>query len=446
MTQSKTRGKSGWVTSPGGLVSALVPIVRARGGAWVGWSGTTGAAPAPFDAEGISNIPVPLKRGELASFYHGQCNSTFWPLYHDAIREPEYHRYWWSAYVDVNRRFAKKAAEVAAPGGLVWIHDYHLQLVPRMLRELRNDVTIGFFLHIPFPPTELFRRLPWRREIVDGLLGADMVGFQTRAATSNFRQLAASLVGAKGRGKRVELDGRSIEIGTFPISIDVAKFESVASRTEVQQRARKLGKSLRGNRTLLLAVDRLDYTKGIELRLKAFKEWLRRSEATGASRAVLVQVAVPSREQIAGYRELRSRVEELVGQINGEYGELGRVPVQYLRRNLPIEDLVAMYLAADVMLVTPLRDGMNLVAKEYVTSRLDHGGCLVLSEFTGAAEELRDALQVNPHDIDGVADQIERAIQIEPAEGRRRMRSMRRAVARHTVHDWASAYLEALAV
>jgi len=442
--RTTARGGDTWTTSPGGLVSALAPIVRERDGAWVGWTGVAGPAPPPFVASGITNLPVSISRAEVTDFYQGQCNSTFWPLYHDAVREPEYHRHWWVRYVEVNRRFAEATAQAAAPWAKVWVHDYHLQLVPAMLREMRSDVTIGFFLHIPFPPPELFRRLPWREAVIDGLLGSDVVGFQTRAARSNFLTLAARLIGAQREQGGVIHGGRRVRAGAFPISIDVERFANATGSPAVATRAEELRSSLGGGRKLFLGVDRLDYTKGIDLRLKAFREWLRRP-GSSIREAVLVQVAVPSREQIPGYQELRSRVEELVGQINGQFGEIGVAAVHYLRRNLPFEDLVALYRAADVMLVTPLADGMNLVAKEYVASRPDPSGVLVLSEFAGAVGELRAALLVNPHDVNGLAETMDHALHLPEPETRRRMRSLQHAVKSNTVYNWANRYLESLA-
>jgi trehalose 6-phosphate synthase len=384
------------------------------------------------------------RRSELTDFYQGQCNSTFWPLYHDSVREPEYHREWWARYVEVNRRFAEAAAQATAPWGRVWVHDYQLQLVPAMLRRIRQDISIGFFLHIPFPPPELFRRLPWRDEVIEGLLGADVVGFQTRASRNNFLTLASRLASAQREPGGVIYEGRRVRAGEFPVSIDVERFQRAAREPRVIERAEELRRQLGGGRKLILGVDRLDYTKGIDLRLEAFCEWLGRP-GSSIRDAVLVQVAVPSREQIPGYQELRSKVEQLVGRINGDYGEIGVAAVHYLRRNLAFDDLVALYRAADVMLVTPLADGMNLVAKEYVASRPDASGVLVLSEFAGAVDELRWALQVNPHDVDGLADTIEQALHLRPREMRRRMRSLQRAVEGNTVHDWANRYLPALA-
>jgi trehalose 6-phosphate synthase len=436
-------GKELWVSSPGGLVSALVPIARKARGAWIGWTGAAGDVPAPFRSEGIRNVPVAMSPADLAGSYHGVCNRTLWPLYHDAIRQPEYHRHWWDRYLEVNRRFAEAAAREAATGAAVWVQDYHLQLVPAMLRRLRPDLRIGFFLHIPFPPQELFLRLPWRRQIVEGLLGADVVGFQTRTGASNFLRLAQRLSSVARRGRRLDFDGRTIEVKAFPISIDAARFSSVADEPAVQERSEEMRRRMGQGRTILLGVDRLDYTKGIDLRLEAFQELLSSSRRS-VDDAVFIQVAVPSRERIVEYQELRSEVEELVGQINGQHAELGRVAVHYLRRTFPIEELVALYRAADVMIVTPLCDGMNLVAKEYVASRTDGDGVLVLSEFAGAAFELRSALLVNPHDVNGMAEAMEKGLSMPAGERRRRMKSLRRVVAGYTVHDWAKSFLGAL--
>ncbi|UCD23713.1 MAG: trehalose-6-phosphate synthase [Gemmatimonadota bacterium] len=441
--RAKTKGQATWEMSPGGLVSALKPFVEKAGGAWIGWTGTAGRAPDPFMHESIANIPVPINAAELKGFYQGVCNRTLWPLYHDAIRPAEYHRHWWIHYVEVNRRFAEAAAKAVAPGGLVWVHDYHLHLVPRMLRELRGDIRIGFFLHIPFPPEELFQRLPWRRQILEGTLGADVVGFQTKAGAQNFMRLAQHHSGTRGRGSRLQVGDRSVHVGVFPISIDYERYESTARHPAVINHSDQLRKNLGLGRRIVLGVDRLDYTKGIDVRVKAFGELLSKGMQT-IHDTVLVQVAVPSRERIEEYQELRSSVEELVGQINGRFGEVGIAPVHYLRRNLPFEELVAMYRAADVMLVTPFCDGMNLVAKEYIATRFDNTGVLILSEFAGAAPELRNSVLVNPHDVDGLAEAIHRGLTMSSKNAKRSMRAMRRVIRRNTVHDWARSFMKAL--
>jgi trehalose 6-phosphate synthase len=436
-------GTTRWQRSPGGLVTALEPFVAGRGGAWVGWSGSAGEAPEPFESGGISLVPVELSEEEVDRYYEGMSNASLWPLYHDVVEKPEYHRTWWDTYVAVNKRFADRTAEVAAEGAIVWVHDYQLQLVPAMLRQRRPDLTIGFFLHIPFPPYELFTQLPWRSAIVEGLLGADLVGFQLPSAAANFVQLARRLHELPTRGATIEYDGRTVTARAFPISIDVAAFDRLASSPEVLARAKEIRAELGDPQKMILGVDRLDYTKGISVRLNAFEELLE-DGAVEAPGTVMVQVATPSRERVEHYVHMRETIEQQVGHINGVYGSIGGPAVHYFNQSMPREELAALYRAADVMLVTPYRDGMNLVAKEYVAARGDHGGALVLSEFAGAASELRQAFLVNPHDVAGVKNQLLRALRIEPAEGARRMRAMRRHLAKHDLDHWASSFFSAL--
>ena len=439
--------------SPGGLVTALEPLLRRRRGAWIGWPGVTDGDEEPFDEEGLQLYPVRLSADDVAEYYEGFSNATLWPLYHDVIVKPIYHRQWWDRYVDVNRRFAEAASRAAASGATVWVQDYQLQLVPKMLRQLRPDLTIGFFLHIPFPPVELFMQLPWRTEIVEGLLGADLVGFHLAGGAQNFLILSRRLVGAetsrgsvgvRSRYGEVRVGSRTVRVGAFPISIDSDELDQKSRNREVRRRAKELRAEVGNPRRVLLGVDRLDYTKGIDVRLKAFSELLAEGRVKRDD-TVLVQLATPSRERVESYQTLRSDIEREVGHINGEYGEVGRPVVHYLHRPVPRDELVAFFVASDVMLVTPLRDGMNLVAKEYVACRGDLGGALVLSEFTGAAAELRQAYLVNPHDLEGVKDAIEAALNQPIEEGRRRMRALRRQVLLHDVDRWARSFLDALA-
>ena len=437
-------GTQEWRRSPGGLVAALRPVLRGYDTTWVGWAGGTGPPPELPDIDGVAMHPVGLSEQEFEQYYEGFSNATLWPLYHDAVEQPVYHRRWWEAYQSVNQRFAEAAARVAAPGALVWIHDYHLQLVPAMLRALRPDLRIGFFLHIPFPPVELFRQLPRRAELLRGLLGADLVGFQTNGAASNFLRLVDGVLGLPVRHQEVEVAGRLVRVGAFAVSVDVAELERIAASPQVRERAEQIRADLGYPDRVVLGVDRLDYTKGIEHRLKAYRELL----ADGRVKVpdtVLVQVAAPSRERVGHYRLLREKVERAVGGMNGEYGRLGVPAVHYLTRSFDRYELAALYRAADVMVVTPLRDGMNLVAKEYVAARVDHGGTLVLSEFAGAAGELRQAYLVNPHDLDGLKDTLMRALEADPVDAARRMRAMRRYLRGHDVQAWATSYLAALA-
>jgi trehalose 6-phosphate synthase len=450
-------GTTAWKRSPGGLVTALEPLLRRRRGAWVGWPGVVVDAvdedDEPIALDELQLHPVRLSADDVAEYYEGFSNATLWPLYHDVIVKPIYHREWWERYVDVNRRFAEATSRAAAKGGTVWVQDYQLQLVPKMLRTLRPDLTIGFFLHIPFPPVELFMQMPWRTEIIEGLLGADLVGFQLAGGAQNFLFLSRRLVGAntsrgavgvRSRFGEVELGSRTVRVGAFPISIDSGALDHAARDRNVRHRAREIRAELGNPRKILLGVDRLDYTKGIDVRLKAFSELLAEGRAKRDD-TVLVQLATPSRERVESYQILRNDIERQVGHINGEYAEVGHPVVHYLHRPVPREELVAFFVASDVMLVTPLRDGMNLVAKEYVACRSDLGGALVLSEFTGAAAELRQAYLVNPHDLEGVKDAIEAAMNQPVEEGRRRMRALRRQVLVHDVDRWARSFLDALA-
>jgi len=432
-----------WVASPGGLATALSGVLTSRDGVWVGWTGEIGPRDAPAEHDGIQLRSVHLSERDYDEFYLGFSNATLWPLYHDAVRTPTYHRDWFHAYRDVNRRFAESVAQVASFGGTVWVHDYQLQLVPRLLRDLRPDLKIGFFLHIPFPPRELFLQLPWRHAILDGLLGADLVGFQVPGAASNFSRLARRLSGARGTTSSIEYDGRTVSVGAFPISIDSAAFVERASDPAVRERSRQLRADLGNPEKVLLGVDRLDYTKGIDHRIRAVAE-LFADGTLHPSTHVVVQVAVPSREEDAHYASERRHLEQIVSEVNGEHALVGQPAIHYLHQSLPMDELVAMYLAADVMLVTPFRDGMNLVAKEYVACRTDLSGALVLSEFAGAAAELKGAFTVNPHDLEGMKEAIRRALAVSPRAGRSRMLRMRRTVLRHDVHAWAEAFLGAL--
>jgi len=442
-------GSESWGISPGGLVSALEPVMRRAGGAWIGWAGVPGAEVEPFEHGGVQLIPLPLSEQDVELYYEGFSNDTIWPLYHDVIAPPAYHREWWEAYQSVNARFAQRAIEAAAPGATVWVQDYQLQLVPRMIRDARPDLLIGYFHHIPFPGYGLWSQLPWRGQIMDGLLGADVIGFQRSGDVSNFRRSIRRLRGydTRGRWLRVpEGEGgarRPVLVDRFPISIDAAEAERLAREPSVRARAREIREQLGDPRTIMLGVDRLDYTKGIPHRLKAFRELLEDGRLSGEDVA-LIQIASPSRERVATYRQLRDEVELVVGRINGEHSTFGRPVVEYLYQNEPREEMAALYLAADVLLVTALRDGMNLVAKEYVASRFDNTGTLVLSEFTGAADELRQAVLVNPHDIDGLKDAIVRAVEMPRREQERRMRRMRRLVAEHDVAAWAQSFFDAL--
>ncbi len=434
-----------WSPSPGGLVRALYPMLRESGGTWVGWTGDPDDHAEPFSVEGVDLHPVPISAEEMNLYYEGFSNDALWPLYHDALRESTYDSEQWDAYKTVNERFATALAEIAPADSIVWVHDYQLQLVPGLLRARRPDLTIGFFLHIPFPSVDLFTRLPWRDDIVQGLLGCDLVGFQRPRDAQNFIATVEQLLEADTSDDTVSFDGRTVVAADYPISIDVAEVEEIATGRATRQRTSQIRARLGDPEVIMLGVDRLDYTKGIGLRLRAFAQLLE-DERLDPTRHVMVQVATPTREAVEHYQDERASIERLVGEINGRFSRIGLPVVHYLYQTLPYDELVALYRAGDVMLVTPFRDGMNLVAKEYAAAHIDGDGVLVLSEFAGAAEELTDAVQVNPHDDRALQDAIVEAVEMHRHERRGRMSGLRDQIRKSDVQGWADRFLAALEV
>lgn len=426
--------------STGGLANAVVPAVRDLRASWIG-AATDARANGSHGSLAVHTAVV--APDEYDGFYNDFSNSTIWPLFHDNIRTPQFSNESWSAYQSVNEQVADLIARQCERHARVWVHDYHLLLAPEFVRRRRPDVRIGYFHHIPFPPVELFAQLPRRDELLRGLLAADLVGFQTADDARNFVAAAKRFVRARGSRSRICVGGRHTDVGVFPITIDTAALRATATSASTQRRASELRLQVGRPDTILLGVDRLDYSKGIDQRLLALQSLLR-SGRLDPQRCVMIQVGIPSRGAIGEYSSTRERVEQLVGEINGEFATVGRPIVHNIHRKVSFDELVALYRAADVMLVTPFRDGMNLVAKEYVAARVDHAGALVLSEFAGAARELSDAYIVNPHDLASLCSGIETAVAARPAERTRRMRAMQRVVFHHDVHHWASTFLDAL--
>jgi trehalose 6-phosphate synthase/phosphatase len=437
----KRAGRS-WKVEPGagGLVTALLPVLRHRGGTWIGWPGAPGAAgefssalSAAGRQAGYRLAAVPLGEAEVADFYQGFSNQVIWPLFHDLPSLCDFRERYWQTYCTVNRKYARAAAMRAAPGDFIWVHDYHLMNVAAELRARGARQRIGFFLHIPFPSPDVFLKLPWRAQILDALLAYDLVGLQTARDRRNFLAVAQALGRTADAGR----------VGHFPISIDYNAFLRAAAAPEVQARASELHRLL-PRRKLVLGIDRLDYTKGITLRLAAFQDLLeRRPEMRG--KLSLMQVVVPSREDIPQYHRMKTEIEQLVGRINGAFARPGGwVPVWYEYRSLSRQDLLAYYRAADIALITPLKDGMNLVAKEYCACSIEEDCVLILSEFAGAAEQLgRGALLVNPYDIRGVAEALHTAYAMPERERTARMRALRRSVRRDDVYRWVDRFLRA---
>jgi trehalose 6-phosphate synthase/phosphatase len=446
---SLRRGPEGWVAEPsaGGLASAVNPILKTQGGIWIGWPGH---GPRAADSartellqqwqEGHGYVGVDLPPDLARRFYEGYANQTLWPLFHNFATNFECDEQGWGAYVAANRRFRDAVLEHLQPGDTVWIHDYHLMLLPRLIRDVAPEARIGFFLHIPFPASETFRVVPQRDEILRGLLGADLIAFQTHLDLQHFRSSLLRVLGLPSGVDRVTAQGSATRLDALPIGIAPDEFAGYIEKDPETQRAfEQLRRRYRGLR-ILLGVDRLDYTKGIPHRLRAYRKLLQRAPHL-RGQIVLVQVAVPSRERIPEYDRLRHTVNSLVGELNGEFGTPDWTPVVYIRRGIPRPELVALYAAAEVGWVTPLRDGMNLVAKEYVACQRRGEGVLLLSEFAGAAAEMGEAFLVNPYDEERVAGVLERVLQLPAEERKERMGMLYRRVLRNTVFRWSERFL-----
>ena len=424
--------------SVGGVASCLAAIHRPPGTRWIGWTGFPLEREASLNDAirsrlySLGHVPVFLTDAEIGGYYSELSNAALWPLLHSLLNEVPIHVNGWTTYCEVNERFAETVAADYMPGDLVWIHDYQLALVPAYVRRRLPGARIGFFLHVPFPPFAILRAFPWWRELVTGMLGADLIGFQTEEFAENFREAASRVDGLGAMNGHSPID---TEIGIFPVGVNADEWQQRADDPEVLANAQAIRREATG-RKLLLAVDRLDYTKGIPRRLAAFEELFARGRLD-PEKAVLYQVSVPSRGEITAYEAVTRRVEEAVGRINSRFGGLDTVPVRSSYQAMDPAQLAALYRAADVMLVTSLNDGMNLVCKEFVASRSDGDGVLVLSEFAGAARELTDALIVNPYDVSGMARTIQRAMTMTAAERQHRMARMRAVVQANRTERWA---------
>ncbi len=442
------RGELVVAPSSGGLATGLAGYHDRGESVWIGWPGETWRL-SPQHHEDLQKrltelraVPVELTQAEVQRYYDGFSNGVLWPLLHYQLDRLPMRAEGWETYQRVNQRFADAAVSEYRTGDLIWVHDYQLLLVPAMIRAQLPDAPIGFFLHVPFPSAEVFRLLPWRRQLLEGMLGSTLIGFHTVSYVLHALTSAANVLGCETRQNRITYNGRTIRVATFPMGIDSAGFEELAESSPVREEAERLRKSA-GGVALIVSIDRLDYTKGIPRRLLAFERLLERYPRL-RGRVRLVQVASPSRVAVGEYREFRRTVDELVGRIIGRFSTPGYDPIQYISQTLAPNDLAAFYRAAKVALITPLRDGMNLVAKEFVASRTDGDGVLVLSEFAGAAAELTDAILVNPYDLDSVAAAIHDALEMPEAERRARMASMRTTVAGHDVRCWAEDFIAGL--
>jgi trehalose 6-phosphate synthase/phosphatase len=435
------------IPSVGGLATGLRSFYRRYDSRWIGWPGVPSEVSRGLEGlrKGLSEqgcVPVEMSSELLDGYYYGFANRTVWPLFHYFQQFTEYRWDLWEAYVEANRRFADRVAEEARPGDGIWIHDYHLLLLPRMLRERLSDVSIGFFLHIPFPSFELFRLLPWRDRLMDGMLGSDLIGFHSYDYARHFLSSVLRLRGYDRYLSSLDVDGRRVKVDVFPIGIDYEKFAGAQAEQETRAFREDVENRMKGRR-LILSVDRLDYTKGITHRLEAFDLFLR-DNPEYRSRVKLVLLVVPSRTRVPQYNRLKTELDRMVGRINSRYSDVTGGPISYMFRSLPFPELAALYGAADVGLVTPIRDGMNLVAKEYVASQRENHGMVVLSEMAGAAMELSEAIMVNPNNTPQVAGAIREALEMDPGEKRKRIEAMQERIGRYDVIRWAGDFVDSL--
>ena len=437
----------------GGLVTAMAPVLRNRGGLWLGWPGASDNSDLTKPMkEASKNIgyqlkPVMLSQDDIDNYYHGFSNEIVWPLFHDLQSRCNFDPKYWLSYQNVNRRFASVILKNTNKDDYIWVHDYHLMNVAQELREMKSEQKLGFFLHIPFPPPDIFLKLPWRFELLVALLQFDLLGFQTLRDRRNFIQCVRTLIKdsrtiGKGQIITVQVKGRNIKVGSFPISIDYKHFEAQTETREVADSAWYIHENL-GERQLILGIDRLDYTKGIIERLKAFERTLTKyPEMHG--KVNFIQIVVPSRINIPEYQQLRTEIEQLVANINGRFTKYVWVPIHYIFRSLDQYELLGYYRTAEIALITPLKDGMNLVAKEYCACSVEENGVLILSEFAGASAQLhKAALMVNPYDHESVADAIYHAFIMQKEERQNRMRKLRQSIKKHDIFWWVDSFLQA---
>ena len=447
VTLDKKLGQVTCAASPGGLASALSGLQSRMATLWIGWPGVSAesADHRALISEHLAKLdalPVFIPKEQFERYYDGFSNGCLWPLFHYFAQFADCRQDEWSAYVRVNEKFCEEILEVAQPGDHIWVHDYQLMLLPAMLRKRLPEAHIGFFLHIPFPSFEILRNLPWRSEIIEGILGADLIGFHTFSYARHFFSSLLRLLGLKHDFGRILLADRAVKVDVFPLGVDVPHLEEIARRPGVVAATKNLREKAQ-QRKIMLSVDRLDFTKGILRRLRAYETFLSR-RPDWHEKVVFMVLCVPSRERVPQYAALKRQVDELVGRINGHFARPGWQPIWYMYRSLPFEELAPMYLAADVAMVTPLRDGMNLVSKEYLGMRADKTGALILSETAGSAEELGEAIIVNPHDSEQLVGAIERALDMSPEEQARRNDSMRTRLSRYSASQWGEDFLREL--
>jgi trehalose 6-phosphate synthase/phosphatase len=431
----------------GGVGTTFLRLLERHGGLWIAWNGGQKTPPRlalPTDNPRFELSFVELSERDVSQYYYGMCNRALWPLMHFMISNCHFNGAHWRQYRAVNDLFAASAIEQAGHGDALWIQDFHLALTPRIIRARRKDLAIGIFWHVPFPPVELYRVFPWRGELLMGMLGSDLIGFHCDSYVTHFLNSCRKVLGAQideDTGE-VHFEGRTSRVATFPLGIPVDYFEAIAGSSRTLQKTARIRRGLRSE-VVVLGVDRLDYTKGILERLLGFERFLERNPDYH-HRVTLVLIAVPSRTKVTEYAALKRQLDEAVGRVVGRFSSDGWVPIRYLYTQFGAEDLIAYYQAADIALLTPLRDGMNLVAKEFIASHPADDAVLILSEFAGAAEELTDALLVNPYNTDAIADRIREALEMRAEARGERMRALRAKIRGNNLERWSANFLTAL--
>jgi trehalose 6-phosphate synthase/phosphatase len=445
---SQEKGKFIYQPSEGGLATGLGSIYKEGDNIWIGWPGLN--VPNGDHRKDITSKlatenmrPVFLTASEIEEYYEGFSNETLWPNFHYFNQFTVYNEDLWKAYQKVNRKFAKEIEAILEPGDTVWVHDYQLLLLPQLIRDFAPQASIGFFLHIPFPSYESFRLLPWRRDLLKGMLGADFLGFHTYDDMRHFLSSVNRLAGLGNSNSQINVGNRKVLVDALPMGIDYDKYEKSASHPETLTREVRYRTGI-GSHRLMLSIDRLDYSKGIPQRLKAFELFLERHPAF-REKVSLLTIVVPSRDHVGKYKELKEEIDLLVGRINGNFGRMNWTPIHYFYRSFPLTALSAFYRMADVALVTPMRDGMNLVCKEFIASKLDKKGVLILSEMAGASKELSDAILINPNNIEQMVRAFKRALEMPESKQKANMEAMQRSLKRYNIHHWVSLFMERLA-
>ncbi|MGD9329489.1 MAG: bifunctional alpha,alpha-trehalose-phosphate synthase (UDP-forming)/trehalose-phosphatase, partial [Cyclobacteriaceae bacterium] len=443
----KANGELIYKTSEGGLATGLSSVYKQGKNVWIGWPGIVldknkDKNDVSRDLKDENMVPVFFTESEIEMFYEGFSNATIWPLFHYFNQFAIYDQDLFNAYIKANQRFCDSIVEVAEPGDIIWIHDYQLLLLPEMVRKRLPEIRIGFFQHIPFPSYEAFRLLPWRREILFGMLGADLIGFHTYDDMRHFLSSVSRIAAIPSTKGVINIDSRHVEVDSFPMGIDYQKYSEAASSPETLKREVDYRTSI-GKQKLMVSIDRLDYSKGIPQRLMAFDLFFENHpEFLGL--VSLILIVVPSRDNVGEYKRLKEEIDLLVGKINGKLGTIHWTPIHYFYRSFSLHSLSAFYRMADVALVTPMRDGMNLVCKEYIASRLDQKGVLILSEMAGSAKELSDAILINPNDINQIVEAIYTALTMPPDDQKAHISVMQESLKRYNIHHWVKIFMDKL--